>query len=233
LSLESRCCCGTTGNKAFAQEYHDKLKADLWRKSKLGEKPDRKWNEAVVRWLKEAGHKASIESDKMHLRWLDKFLRGKSLASITRTMIDRIAGAKKAEGVSNATANRVVEVLRAILRKAANDWEWLDKASAVRLLPEPTRRIRWLTRNEADRLLKELPPHLSDMAAFSLATNVTGLQWSQVDLVRRVAWGKRVAAPPVVLREFVQCWRFISHIDPCARETAFRQLSGGACEQFL
>jgi integrase len=87
----------------------------------------------------------------------------------------------------------VVEVLRAILRKAANDWEWLDKAPAVRLLPEPTRRIRWLTRNEADRLLKELPPHLSDMAAFSLATglrraNVTGLQWSQVDLVRRVAW---------------------------------------------
>ena len=169
------------------------MKAELWRKSKLGEKPDRKWDEAVVRWLKEAGHKASIEADKMHLRWLDKFLRGKSLASITRATVDRIADAKKAEGVSNATVNRVVEVLRAILRKAANDWEWLDRVPAVRMLPEPTRRIRWLTRSEADRLLRELPPHLSDMAAFSLATglrraDVTGLQWSQVDLVRRVAW---------------------------------------------
>jgi len=46
---------------------------------------------------------------------------------------------------------------------------------------------------EAQRLLAALPTHLADMAAFSLATglrraNVTGLQWSQVDLVRRVAW---------------------------------------------
>ena len=28
-----------TGNKALAQEYHDRLKAELWRLAKLGEKP--------------------------------------------------------------------------------------------------------------------------------------------------------------------------------------------------
>lgn len=61
------------------------------------------------------------------------------------------------------------------------------------MLREPTRRIRFLTRDEAQRLLAELPEHLADMAAFSLATglrraNVTGLQWSQVSLVRRQAW---------------------------------------------
>ena len=63
----------------------------------------------------------------------------------------------------------------------------------VRMLPEPSKRVRWLTRNEADRLIAELPPHLADMVRFSLETglrraNVTGLQWSQVDLVRRTAW---------------------------------------------
>jgi len=61
------------------------------------------------------------------------------------------------------------------------------------MLKEPTRRIRFLTRNEAERLLAALPEHLADMAAFSLATglgraNATGLQGSQVDLVRRIAW---------------------------------------------
>ena len=61
------------------------------------------------------------------------------------------------------------------------------------MLQEPTRRIRFLTRDEAQRLLTELPEHLADMAAFSLATglraaNVTGLQWSQVDLTRQLAW---------------------------------------------
>jgi len=60
------------------------------------------------------------------------------------------------------------------------------------MLPEPKRRIRWLTQIEATRLLEELPDHLEQMARFSLATglreaNVTGLEWTQVDLDRRVA----------------------------------------------
>jgi len=62
-----------------------------------------------------------------------------------------------------------------------------------RMLPEPTRRIRFLARDEAQRLLAALPEHLADMAALSLATglrraNVTGLEWSQLDLSRSVAW---------------------------------------------
>lgn len=67
------------------------------------------------------------------------------------------------------------------------------KAPRIRMLKEPTRRIRHLTREESRRLLAELPSHMADMAAFSLATglrrgNVTGLQWSQIDLARRMAW---------------------------------------------
>lgn len=85
-----------------------------------------------------------------------------------------------------------MEFLRANLRKCIKDWEWLDRAPSVRMLKELTRRIRFLTRDEAQALLAALPEHLADMAAFSLATglrasNVTGLQWSQVDLVRRLA----------------------------------------------
>ena len=61
------------------------------------------------------------------------------------------------------------------------------------MLKEPTRRVRFLTREEADRLLAELPAHLADLASFSLATglrraNVTGLEWTQVDLEKRLAW---------------------------------------------
>ena len=182
-----------TDSKALAQEYHDRLKAELWRIAKLGEKPRHGWNEAVVRWLKEQSHKATIDTDKMHFRWLDRHLGGKPLDAITRAVIDRITDAKLAEGVSNATVNRVLEIVRAVLRKCVNEWEWLDRAPSVRMLKEPTRRIRFLMRDEAQRLLAALPEHLADMAAFSMATglrraNVTGLEWSQVDLVRRIAW---------------------------------------------
>jgi integrase len=182
-----------TEHKALAQELHDKLKAELWRVAKLGERPSRRWNDAAVRWLKESSHKATLDMDKAHLRWLHRFLDGKELEAISRSLVDRITAERAAEGVSNATVNRTLEVLRAILRKCVNEWEWLDKAPQVRMLKEPTRRIRFITREEARRLLSVLPEHLADMAAFSLATglrraNVTGLQWTQVDLVRRVAW---------------------------------------------
>jgi integrase len=143
--------------------------------------------------MKEAAHKATIESDKAHLRWLDRFLGGRRLDQISRGLVDRITDVRVAEGVSNATVNRTLEVVRAILRKCVNEWEWLDRAPRVRMLKEPTRRIRFITRAEAQRLLAELPAHLADMAAFTLATglrraNVTGLQWTQVDLARRQAW---------------------------------------------
>ena len=77
------------------------------------------------------------------------------------------------------------------------------------MYPEPIRRIRWLTREQAERLLVELPIHLAAMARFSLATglrqaNVTGLRWEQVDLTRAVAWihpdqakGKRAIPVPL------------------------------------
>lgn len=182
-----------TADKSLAQELHDQLKAESWRIDRLGERPRRTWQEAVVRWLKESSHKATIGMDRAHLRWLDGHLGGKHLDEISRSLIDRVSDARLAEGVSHATVNRTLEVVRAILRRSVDEWEWLDRSPKVRMLKEPTRRVRFLTREEAGRLLATLPGHLADMAAFTLATglrrsNVTGLLWTQVDLVRRLAW---------------------------------------------
>jgi integrase len=182
-----------TSDRAKAQEYHDRLKSSLWDQARLGVKPSHTWNDAVVRFLTETSHKASQVSDKIHLRWLDKFLNGVELGTIKRDLLDKIMAARIADGVSNSSVNRVMEVVRAILRKAANEWEWLDRAPSFRMLPEPTRRIRFLTQNEAERLIALLPEHLAAMVRFSLETglrraNVVGLEWSQVDLARRTAW---------------------------------------------
>ena len=151
-----------TEEETLAQEYHDRLKVELWQIARLGVRPRHTWSEAVVRWLKEQSHKATIQTDKTHLRWMDRFLNGKYLDAINRDLIDKIVDAKLAEGVTHATVNRVMEVLRAILRKCVNEWEWLDRAPYVKMLKEPTRRIRYLTHHEAQRLLDALPEHLAD-----------------------------------------------------------------------
>jgi integrase len=182
-----------TANKALAQEFHDRIKVELWRIDKLDVKPKHTWNDAVVRWLKETSHKATTKEDVGKLRFLDRYLRDKDLNAINRALIDHVTQEKLAPGHRNATVNRTLELLRAVLRKCVNEWEWLDRAPYVRMLKEPTRRIRFLTQDEARRLLGELPAHLADMATFSLATglrasNVTGLEWSQVDEERKLCW---------------------------------------------
>ncbi len=105
----------------------------------------------------------------------------------------------------------MLEVVRAILRKALREWEWLDKVPVIRMHHIEKKKVRWLTLEQANRMLKELPSHLKEMVAFSLATglrasNVTGLQWAEIDLEKRHAWihpdeAKMKKAIPVPLND--------------------------------
>lgn len=185
-------CSARTQNRAQAQELHDKLKVDSWRVAQLGEKPERTWDEAALRWIAETSHKRSHHLDLLKIEWLQQYFRGRYLSELTRDVIAKVAEAKRGE-TSATSANRVLALVRSILRRAALEWEWIDKAPRIRLYPEPTRRIRWITPDQVQVLLAKLPLHLADMVTFSLATglrqsNVTHLEWSQVDLPRNVAW---------------------------------------------
>ena len=182
-----------TANKRQAQEFHDRRKSELWEQERLGVKPRHKWEEAVLRYLDEGSHKVRLDDDRNHLRKLQPYLEGMDLASINRTLVDNLIHKFAKEGSSNTTVNRRMGVLGAILRKAVNEWEWLERMPHVRKLKEPKGRVRFLSRPQAQSLLRELPPHLRVMAAFSLATglrqsNVKNLRWEQVDLERGFAW---------------------------------------------
>lgn len=115
--------------------------------------------------VESAAH-ASLEDSKIHLRWVHRFLYDVHLDAIDRTLLDKIVAARRAEGVAVATSNRLLEIIRVILRRAQLDWEWVDRIPAIRLQPNPVRRIRWLKREEADRLLSALPPHQAALVRF-------------------------------------------------------------------
>jgi integrase len=185
----------TTGTsvKKLAQEFHDGLKHDLWKAKYLKQLPKKRWIDAVIRWLEESQHKRSLEADKRHLKWLDPFLRGLLLSDIDAALIESIAKQKEQTGVRPATVNRVLEILRAILNRAKNEWEWIDSVPHIRMRKTENKRIRWLTKKQSTRLLNELPEHLCHMAEFSLSTglrasNVTKLKWDAVDLKRKHAF---------------------------------------------
>ena len=54
-------------------------------------------------------------------------------------MVDRIGNFKKQEASASA-ANRYLALVKAILRRARDEWEWIDKIPRVKLFPEPKRR---------------------------------------------------------------------------------------------
>ena len=181
-----------TEDKAQAQEYHDKLKASLWEQQRLGVKPRRAWKEAVVRWLAETSDKATHDGDIKKLRWLDTFLGKLMLDEITLDVIDRVKS-ERLKTVSKSTVNRYLAVVRSILLRARDEWEWIDKAPKVKLFREPPGRERSITVGQAEALLRELPAHQRDVVLFTLATglrqsNVLRLEWSHVNLESGHAW---------------------------------------------
>lgn len=195
-----------TADRREAQELHDKLKHELWRQEKLGEKPKRLWDEACIRWLQENQDKKSLGSDKIKIRLLPE-LRGLQLEDMTRDLIHSVVNRKTCSG---STKNRYFALIRAILNKCVNEWDWLDKAPKLKLHKEPKKRIRWLYPEEAQRLVHALAhlPYMQHLVIFSLATglrqaNVLNLKWEQIDLRRQVAWiypdqakaGKAIGVP--------------------------------------
>ncbi len=200
---------GTTDRRS-AQHLHDKLRAEIWEIQQLGKRPQKSWQEAVVRWLDEKSTKSDIEKDRQKLKWLHQYLGHLNLNEITKETIDKIASIKKEEA-SVSTVNRYLALIRSIIRAARDDWEWIDRIPSVRLFSEPKRRIRFLSEPEAAKLISFLPSHLADLAMFTLATglrqsNASYLAWEQIDLGRRVAWiyadqSKSRKAFPVPLNE--------------------------------
>ena len=76
-----------------SQELHDRFRAELWRIGNLGDKPRRIWDGAVVRWLKEKSHKATVKGDVAMLRWLDRFLSYADRLRVLRKLRPRIDAA--------------------------------------------------------------------------------------------------------------------------------------------
>ena len=185
-------CSARTEDRTQAQEFHDKVKAESWRVVQLGEKADRTWDEAALRWIAETSHNRSHHLDLLKIEWLQQYFSGRCLSEIMRDVISKTAEIKLKE-TSATSANRVLALIRSILRRAVLEWEWIDKCPRIRLYPELKGRVRWITPEQVQTLLATLPTHLADMVRFSLATgfrqsNVTHLEWAQVDQGRGVAW---------------------------------------------
>ena len=182
-----------TRKREEAEALLAKLKADAFRQELLGIKPRRSWQEAVVRYLDLKAGLKSIGKQRQICRTLDRYLGVLMLNDVTGDVIWNIVQQELKRGKRPATINRYLAAIRSLLRIARDEWQWLDSIPRVRLLTGEVERDRWLTREEADRLIAACAPHLGAFVRFALATGcrareIADLEWGRVDLQRRTAW---------------------------------------------
>jgi len=178
----------------------------LLAKWKLEAHQERHWDapppitfeEVMVTFLQATANvKRSHRDDKLHTRQWQVSLQGRDMRTLTpqdiRAHIDR----RSEEGVTNATINRELSLLSAAINFYNKEhMEALPNPTKGRKLREPEARIRWLSHEEADRLIAaaqgaQRAPHLADFIVLALHTGcrsgeLLGLQWSRVDMKERL-----------------------------------------------
>ena len=182
-----------TGNRSEAEALLAKLKLEAFRESNFGIKPQRSWQEAVVRYLLSKQHLRSFADVRRICRRLDPYLGPLQLREITGDVIWQITQGELKRGNQPATVNRYLATIRNLLRIARDEWQWIEIIPKIRLLSGEVERDRWLTQEEADRVIAAAAPHLQALIRFALATGcrareITGLEWNRVDLQRCTAW---------------------------------------------
>ena len=185
-----------TEDRKEAEALLAKFKLEAFRAANFGIKPERSWQEAVVRYLTSKANLRSFRDVQRICRMLDPYLGRLMLSQINGDIIWQVTQGELKRGNAVATVNRYLALVRSLLRMARDEWQWLDSVPKVRLLSGEVERDRWLTRAEADRLIAACAPHFAALVRFALATGcrareITGLEWDRVDLARRTAWLNR------------------------------------------
>jgi integrase len=169
-------------NRPAAEDALAVRHAELVRRSILGDPATRTFAEAALSYLEAGG-------ERTHLAPIIKHFGNRKLAQIGQAEIDEAARKLKPKSSSPSTLNRhIYTPIAAVLHHAARK-KWCDKPVIARP-QEPKGRIRYITPDEADRLLLAASPHLRPLVVFLLGTGARlsealYLDWRQVDLNRR------------------------------------------------
>jgi len=205
---------GTT-DKAEAKALEAKWKLETYRQRQGKEQPQRLFDELMLGYLKAtAGEKRSADKDRMRTRHLRRHFGGRVMNSLQPTDVRGYITMRKDEAVKNATINREIALLSSAINYANREWDWeLPNVAKGRKLKEDEGRTRWITREEAERLIQAAEsepkaPHLAHFIRLALNTGcrsgeLLGLEWRRVSLQERLLFleshhtkaGKRHSVP--------------------------------------
>jgi integrase len=151
--------------------------------------PDPLINEVLLAYGSEhLAHKRSAHNGAYILASLSQWWGDKKVAAINARTCRAYAEASSTQSVARAN----LEILRAAIKHWHREHGPLPVIPAIVMPPAPAPRERWLTRQEAARLLRaarQCPPYLARMVLLGIYTGsrmrtLLALEWDWIDLVR-------------------------------------------------
>jgi integrase len=175
-----------------------KWKLEAYRQAMWDEPPQRLYDELMLLYLQgPSKDKRAHDRDLYAAKQLTPFFQGRLLNDLGPADIQAYIDQRRAQGVSNGTVNKELNLLSAALSYARRRLQW-DVPNPVEgmRLREPEGRIRWIDRQAAQRLIKEAASvrgYLPDLIQLGLNTGMRkgemlGLTWERVDLDRQMVY---------------------------------------------
>jgi integrase len=177
---------------ALAKERLDRRDIELGLKKPASEDvPFKKFADTFLELYSRPNKRAPKRDETSLTQHLKPFFKDKGLAEITAQDIEAYKAMRAAE-VEPGTINRELACLRTLLNKAV-EWGKLESnpMAKVRRFKEPPPRDRFLTREEARRLVDAAGPSLRPIVIVALGTGmrrgeIFALKWTDLDFARGI-----------------------------------------------
>lgn len=192
---------GIRRRRSTGTDHHAEAKAILsrWRtethqQRMWGTEPTRTLHDLVIAYVDAHPAKRSLERDGYSVQHLYRLLGAeRALNHLTPADAHDYCMTRRYEGASTGTVNREIGFLSSALNWGRKTLGWkIENPAEAQRLPEPPGRNRWLTQDEATKLLlaarhEAKAPHLADFILLGLHTGMRpgemlGLDWRRVDL---------------------------------------------------
>ncbi|HXX75794.1 MAG TPA: site-specific integrase [Nitrospiraceae bacterium] len=188
---------GTT-NKRLAEAICSKVRVKIIEGQYFdrGEEQDRTVGEMMERYFRErvaGGNRHSERRARSILTNLRSVFGSKTLAAVTPKEIATYKANRHQQGAKPATIAKELGLMKAAYNVAIREWEWCRENPVCRVMFGRIRnaRVRYLDDGTFERVVKACPAWLQPIVLIARYTgmrreNVVMLQWSQVDLHRKL-----------------------------------------------
>ncbi len=177
--ISGRRICQSTGTAHLeeAERFLARLTEETRQAQIYGVRPERTFEQAAAKFVLENQHKRSLGSDIGRLKLLIPWIGDVALHKIHMGTLQPWIEHRRQEGAAVGTINHGLKIVRRNLNLASTEWvdeygmTWLQTAPKIKLLPDTHKRQPYpLSWDEQDRLFKDLPIHLAQMALFAVNT---------------------------------------------------------------